>query len=699
MTNHAQASASGAPLVSVIIPVRNAKDFIQEAIDSVFGQDYPALEIVLIDDGSDDFDYQTLSRQDARIHVTRLEGRGVSHARNTGMRLARGKYFAFLDADDVWFPGKLLAQIRYLEAHPEVGIVFGRFTTWPSDGTGKFEPAQHLATDCSHLNEADPARSGWLYTKLLNGLLVGMNTAVIRRDIYQKIGGFDESMRIGEDYDFWLRSSHVAQMHSLTGPVALYRIHSASAMHRLDRDNHLARLLESARARWGLTSKDGSSLSRRQFRTRLAGVHFNHGYSHFWHGDPLIAMQAFGQAVAGGFRPARSLAYCVLSGLMHAKRLVRRNASMAPQLAHQASTAASISPVGPAAAHANAAPARGVKQRDAKARIVRADSSAPIWARMLSATLCGSLTGRPEQALTIFTFHKVPDQLEAGANDELTLPQFRKLIHIVQSNFRILPLEEGIARLQKNDLPPFAAVITFDDGYPNWLTGVVPILEYDAIPATFFVSTCQLEGNALWFERLYKVLDVIQDDSTRLAEPFLQHGLALDRSGATKRDDLLKMVKYLPIAQRDSLIGACEEVLDLKDAFRLFDSNDLKLLQSKGFSIGAHTVNHPILACCSDAEARTEIVRSKEMLQDILREPVTLFSYPNGVPGRDIRPAHIRMVQDAGFRGAVTTALGAASQHTSIFQLPRFDPWARTPRRLLIQYLMTLKRGFPLIEE
>ena len=272
--------SSTRPLVSVIIPVRNAKDFIQEAIDSVLNQDYPSIEIMVIDDGSDDFDYQTLQLQDERICVTRLEGCGVSHARNTGMRLARGDYLAFLDADDVWFPGKLKAQIRYLESAAHVGIVFGQFIAWTCDESGRFAPAAQLATDCSQLTAADPTRSGWLYTKLLLGLLVGMNTAVVRREIYQTIGGFDESMRIGEDYDFWLRASHIAEMHSLAGPVALYRIHTASAMHRLDRDNHLATLLESAHARWGLSSAQGTGISRQAFRSNTA------------HGKPSISFPA-----------------------------------------------------------------------------------------------------------------------------------------------------------------------------------------------------------------------------------------------------------------------------------------------------------------------------------------------------------------------------------------------------------------------
>ena len=110
------------PLVSVIIPVKNGKQYIHECIDSVLAQNYPALDIVVVDDGSDDYDYRLLTQLDARIRVFRRAGQGVSKARNFAMQQALGEFFAFLDADDVWFPGKLRAQLRYFDAHPEVAV-------------------------------------------------------------------------------------------------------------------------------------------------------------------------------------------------------------------------------------------------------------------------------------------------------------------------------------------------------------------------------------------------------------------------------------------------------------------------------------------------------------------------------------------------------------------------------------------------
>lgn len=303
------------PAISVIIPVRNGLAFVVEAIDSVLSQPFQDVEIVVINDGSTDGDYDALCAIDPRIRVFHLAGNGVSAARNHGMQAARGELIAFLDADDVWFPGKLAAQVRYMAAHPEVGVVFGGFLKWEAGADGAFAPAVDLMIDCSGLDRAEVARSGWLYTRLLMGLLVGMNTAMVRRSVIEAIGGFNVSMRQGEDYDFWLKASRIAEMHALDGPVALYRIHKASAMHQLAPGNALTTLLHAARLRWGLDGPNGDELSDAVFQRRLAQIHFDHGYAHFWNGNRAVARQSFRQAIQAGFRPGRCAAYLVLASL------------------------------------------------------------------------------------------------------------------------------------------------------------------------------------------------------------------------------------------------------------------------------------------------------------------------------------------------------------------------------------------------
>lgn len=301
------------PRVSVIIPVRNGKDYLQEALDSVLQQSFTDLELLLIDDGSTDDDYDRYTLQDERLRVIHLTGTGVSRARNVGMAQSRGELIAFLDADDVWFPGKLLAQVRYFDEHPDVGVVFGKFIRWPALPEGGFTPASSLLEDASQFTQADPERSGWLYTRLLDGLLVGMNTAVVRRSVYEAIGGFDESMRQGEDYDFWLKAARIAPMHSLNGHVALYRIHPASAMHRLSKENQLSILLEMAIMRWGLSDQHGNQAPPEIFKRRLAASNFDHAYSHFWQGDPNVARVHFKRSLSGNHRRFRSILYMTIS--------------------------------------------------------------------------------------------------------------------------------------------------------------------------------------------------------------------------------------------------------------------------------------------------------------------------------------------------------------------------------------------------
>lgn len=284
--------ASPRPLVSVIMPAYNAERYVLEAIHSVLDQSYEPIEVLLVDDGSSDGMVDLVRREAPQVRIVQQANGGAAAARNTGLRCARGELICFLDADDGWFPGKLAAQVNYLQQHPEVGLVFHRWLVWKPDETGTFIKPQELPPQVP--GEIDPACSGWIYPQLLLDCIVHTSTVMMRRQVFQDIGFFDTTLVNGEDYDYWLRVSRKYEIHKLTGVYSFYRETAGSLTKIPKSENYGYRVVKGAIDRWGLSSPDGSSaISKGLARKRLAGLAFSHGYGHLHYGSAKLARIAF----------------------------------------------------------------------------------------------------------------------------------------------------------------------------------------------------------------------------------------------------------------------------------------------------------------------------------------------------------------------------------------------------------------------
>lgn len=300
------------PLVSVIVPTYNCERFANEAISSILTQDYPNIEVIVVDDGSTDGTIDGLPHKNPRVKVMQQKNAGPAAARNRGAAVARGEFLAFLDCDDVWLPGKLTAQVQFLLHNPEVCLVHGNYLDWYPDEAGSYPPASSFASQYAPAPQAT-SDSGWAYTELLVSFVLCTSTVLMRREHFQRVGGFDESFRIGEDYDLWLRLSRIAPMHKLDRLCILYRKHGANVTSRPPERNYAYRAVSSAISRHGLRGPDGRTADPEAVERYLAALCRSHAYNHFWRGNPCLAVEAISQTRKHGHLSWRWLAHDLIA--------------------------------------------------------------------------------------------------------------------------------------------------------------------------------------------------------------------------------------------------------------------------------------------------------------------------------------------------------------------------------------------------
>lgn len=182
------------PLFSVIIPTHNRAWCLGRAIDSVLAQDFADFELIVVDDGSNDQTPALLMGYGDRLSVIRQDNRGVSAARNAGIRAASGELIAFLDSDDQWLASKLSVQAAFFQDNPEAMICQTQ-ETWVRNGVRVNPGRRHLK------------RAGDIFTDSLALCLVSPSAVAMRRRLFDVVGLFDENLPVCEDYDLWLRVS------------------------------------------------------------------------------------------------------------------------------------------------------------------------------------------------------------------------------------------------------------------------------------------------------------------------------------------------------------------------------------------------------------------------------------------------------------------------------------------------------------
>lgn len=199
------------PQVSVIIPTYNRAAFLREAIDSVCAQTEKDFELIIVDDGSTDATRNVVeSYGGRRMQYFFQTNAGAAAARNAGIRNAHGAFITFLDSDDLWQPQKLAHQLAWMQAHPEIMLCYTD-EIWIRRGVRVNQKKIHAKA------------GGWIYPLCLPRCIISPSSVLMRRELFDAVGRFDEQLPICEDYDLWLRVAARCEVGFLPTPLIIKR--------------------------------------------------------------------------------------------------------------------------------------------------------------------------------------------------------------------------------------------------------------------------------------------------------------------------------------------------------------------------------------------------------------------------------------------------------------------------------------------
>lgn len=207
------------PEVSVVVPAYNSMKYLPETISSLLAQNYEDFEVIIVNDGSTDNTQEWGTQiQDSRVVCISQENRGLSGARNTGIRHAKGKYIAFLDADDLWHPSKLKKQVQELDNSADAGLVYSWVSYIDDQGRPTGKCLRNSAT-------------GMIWDILIQHNIVECGSvAMVRRECFDKCGLFDEALKSAvEDWDMWLRIATQYPFAVVREALTYYRQHPGGA--------------------------------------------------------------------------------------------------------------------------------------------------------------------------------------------------------------------------------------------------------------------------------------------------------------------------------------------------------------------------------------------------------------------------------------------------------------------------------------
>lgn len=228
-TKITEKSSANKPLVTVIVPAYNHEKYIEACLKSVVEQTYENMQIIVLNDGSKDktgfMIEKFIEKQNRKIEYISKDNEGLCKTLNRALKISKGKYIATIASDDIWSPNKIEEQVNFLEENKSVGLVYSDayFLKMEKKTTMKYSEykpkiKKHFKNSIQNVN---------MYESLLVENVILAVTVVTRKECFDKVGFFDDSLKY-EDYDMWLRIAKHYPIGYIDKPLAYYRIHDAN---------------------------------------------------------------------------------------------------------------------------------------------------------------------------------------------------------------------------------------------------------------------------------------------------------------------------------------------------------------------------------------------------------------------------------------------------------------------------------------
>lgn len=302
------------PAVTVIITTYNRAELLQETLRSVAAQSYKDYEVIVVDDGSTDNTAQVISVAGMDVRYIWQSNAGPTIAKNRGMAMAAGEYIAHLDSDDVWMPDHLSECVGALEAHPEVDLVFSDVRRFADDSVWHDSffarhPRIYALPGLTREGHMGILRDG-SWRELLKETYIFMGAVVMKHEIYQKMGGFDERLVHCEDWEYWMRIARTYTLGFVDRPSLLIRDHNGNISgNRGKQISGEIRVLELVRDECQELDEEVLRTIREELRRR----NFDAGYQFFDQGDLRNARKRFWASWQMDGASLRTAAYLLAS--------------------------------------------------------------------------------------------------------------------------------------------------------------------------------------------------------------------------------------------------------------------------------------------------------------------------------------------------------------------------------------------------